>query len=144
MNLEQAHATIREDFGNNPEVLNACLKIINTIHQTESEQSLQHLTYNYFREQYNIKNDNTLLKVINYLCGSRLSVLDKNFAFIDDENDIDEPLESEEVSVAIKTNKFYHPITGEPFTDFKKYIFIYFSVNKEFFSNLKSKSNDVN
>ena len=143
MNLQQAHATIREDFGDNPEVLNACLKIIDIIHQTKSEQDLQHLPYSFFREQCNVEDHSTLLKIINYLCGSRVPALDKHFCFIDDEEDIDEPLENDEVSEALNTGEFYHPITGELVADFKNYIFIYFSVNTQFFSNIKSGNDDI-
>jgi hypothetical protein len=117
---------IQEDWGSQPQH-DICVKILNyLLDNQKSGLILSHLTFATLRRVVG-KNytDENLLSAIQYLCGTRLSILEAKFELIIN----GEPftISNEEVRTAKKTGEIPHPISGALLCDIDNLIFMYFS-----------------
>ncbi|MEB5993650.1 hypothetical protein MXL79_10830 [Serratia ureilytica] len=84
--------------------------------------------------------EETLTSAIQVLCNPKISILVLKYIFIDKCEDVRVNISVSEVTEALRENCFAHPISGELITDYKKYIFPYFSVSDE---NLQSIEGEI-
>lgn len=117
---------IQQDWGGQPQQ-DICVKILNyLLDNQKSGLILSHLTFATLRRVVgNNYTDENLLSAIQYLCGTRLSILEARFELIIN----GEPftISNEEVRTAKKTGEIVHPISGDLLCDIDNLIFMYFS-----------------
>jgi len=127
MHRELAIRTIQEDLSTFPELLAACLAILDYI-CAQPEQNLRHITYGALTKATKLEDINYVVQASRYLIGARVPILDLEFEFID--GDLIEQIPQEDVSEAMNKGVFYHPVTGERVENFDHMLYSYFKVSQ--------------
>ncbi|MBW4597640.1 MAG: hypothetical protein KME46_33250 [Brasilonema angustatum HA4187-MV1] len=124
VNKELIVNQINEDWGNKPQS-QICISVLNYLLDTSTENR-SHITFGSLKIAVNNQHtDIELLKAIQYLCGERTKLLEINFEFIQDEENIF-PLSNTEVKIAKETGELIHPETGEIINNYEEKVFMYF------------------
>ncbi len=124
VNKELIIEQIYEDWGDNSQS-EICISVLNYLLDISIDHQC-HITFGSLKiavdEQHT---DIELLRAVQYLCGERTKLLEINFEFIQDDENIF-PLSNTEVKIAQKTGELIHPETGEIINDFEEKVFMYF------------------
>lgn len=113
--IEDAIATIRASLEDNPDIIDACINIINyLIIETENKS---HLTFWNLYEASLSENPSTVIKSVYFLADTKMDILQQKFEVLDPKTNRLEEVPSNEVVETLISKDFAHPITGQELTE---------------------------
>ncbi|MCG7869362.1 MAG: hypothetical protein JAY74_23690 [Candidatus Thiodiazotropha taylori] len=113
-----------------------CMKLVNYLEMTDP-QELEHISQASIQKILGNKfNLEPIIESIQFLAGNYIKLLDINFEFIDENDDIF-PLERGDIAEARKIGVFAHPTTGDPVDNFEEKVFLYYQPNPKGLKALK-------
>lgn len=117
-----------------------CRKIFDYL-ITPSSFRLNYVTYGTLKQVTNCSDVEfpNLVKATDFLTTRNAHLLDMYFEYCDEFMDEPEPIEKQDVHIAITEGRFYHPINGETISNFSSYIYPVFRPSDEllFYRELK-------
>lgn len=117
---------IYDDWGENPQS-EICASVLEYLLRTAT-QAVSHITYGSLKiviDEHKKHTDVEILKAIQYLCGERTNLLEMNFEFMENEDNIF-PLSHSDMKDAQNEGGLVHPETGEIINDFEEKVLVYF------------------
>ncbi|ANJ93397.1 hypothetical protein [Serratia plymuthica] len=119
---------IEIDLGVDPETTHACRSVLNYLFDADRpKENLNHISFIRLKTAIETNDDSLVIKVVRYLSGESLPIINIEFEFID--GNFIEQLSLENVRITQAEDKYYHPETGDPVEDFESKIFMYFSLS---------------
>lgn len=128
MSFALAEMRIKSDLERNPEVREACLRLLSWV-LSQPAGATDHLSVNRLWKNAQVLDFEIFTPVITYLTGARLPLLNICYEFID--GDLIEQVDTSEVKEAASTGSFIHPITGYSVPDYESKLFVYFELSPE-------------
>jgi len=123
-NKQKITENINEDWSDSKSISDICVKILDFISRKPLVQ-LEHMTQgslkSAIRNQYS---DADFLSAVQYLAGSKVSLLEIKFEFIED--DFIFQIDDSVIKEAIRDGYLAHPSSGELVDDFEEKVFLYF------------------
>ncbi|MCU8257232.1 hypothetical protein M2G94_04520 [Vibrio vulnificus] len=124
MNYQKLVDIAKEDWKSNPNLAEACEKIICAVSEKPSS-AFRHMTFSTIKGLIDSDiNTQDVVRVTQYLCGERIQLLEAGFEYITNEESF--ILDDDNSHYALTENAIAHPDSGDVIHNVKKNIFMYF------------------